>query len=101
MNAAQLQAAIMAGRLDLGPGEVERLRSAWTRQERAAAAFVYWYSTAGHWLHETRAAAVETWRRWGIIGRPDYSEAAAAILAPWVDADPAPALLARLKAAPR
>lgn len=52
-----------------------------------AEAFKAWYSAQGHWVYDTRAEAVRVWRDRGIIGRPQHTAEAEAILAPWLHAE--------------
>lgn len=57
-----------------------------TDQQRAEA-FRSWYSSTGHWVYNGRADAVRTWRERGIVGRPQHSAGAEALLADWIAAD--------------
>lgn len=57
--------------------------------------FRRWFCSAGHWVYDLRAKAVETWRTRGIVNLPDHTPGAEALLAEWVAADPLPALIAK------
>lgn len=60
--------------------------------------FIRWFSSAGHWIHDTRADAARAWMERGISTLPDAPINAPEVLADWIAADPAPALIARLRA---
>lgn len=62
------------------------------------AVFQYWFKWSGHWLHDTRAAAVKVWVERGIVGLPDAPEGADKLLADWIAADPIVPLIAKWRA---
>lgn len=64
----------------------------------AVARFVRWYAVSGHWVYETRLEAVQVWLERGITSMSPAPEGAQGMLAEWVAADTAPALIARLRA---
>lgn len=64
----------------------------------ACEAFVRWYSSAGHWIHDGRADAARVWIERGITRLPTAPMNAGPLLADWIEADPMPPLLARLRA---
>lgn len=68
------------------------------KHTQAAAEFVHWFETMGHWVYDYRAEAVRVWKQWGIEGRPNYTPALGAELQRWVDSDPLPALVAKWNA---
>lgn len=64
----------------------------------ACEAFIRWYSSAGHWIHDGRADAVRVWTQRGITTLAPAPLNAGPLLADWVEADPMPPLLAHLRA---
>jgi len=64
----------------------------------ACESFIRWYSSAGHWIHDGRADAARTWIERGIMTLVVAPTNAGPLLADWVEADPMPPLLARLRA---
>lgn len=63
-----------------------------------AEAFKRWFSATGHWVYEYRADAMRELRQWGIKGQPRWTPELCSALQLWVDADPLPALVAKLNA---
>ena len=59
--------------------------------------FQRWYSSTGHWIYDTRAEAAKTWVERGINTLPRAPEGASSLLADWIAADKAPALLEKLR----
>lgn len=64
----------------------------------ACEAFIRWYGSAGHWIHDGRAEAAQTWITRGITTLVAAPVNAGPLLADWIEADPMPPLLARLRA---
>lgn len=58
--------------------------------------FKRWFSSTGHWIYDTRAEAAKTWIERGITTLRNAPEGADALLAEWISADRAPALIAKL-----
>lgn len=37
--------------------------------------FNYWFNNTGHWIYESREAAMKQWKEFGILGLPKYKAA--------------------------
>lgn len=64
----------------------------------AIEAFIRWYSSTGHWIHDGRAEAAQIWITRGITTLAPAPVNAVPLLADWAEADPLPALIMRLRA---
>lgn len=62
------------------------------------AVFQYWFKWSGHWLYDTREAAVKVWASRGIVGLPDAPAGVEKLLAEWIAADPIVPLIAKWRA---